>query len=342
MAGNGNLGAAGQWLKHHGERVTFEERNSDPSNPISGEAWLRVDLTDSSINKIAELRFHQNNSTQGVNVYQAGSSQAGESEVLRVPVDGTLGFIPVVATSDAKIPQLRFPHGGQTMAIGRAGEPPSGGVARYAFNEGSGTTATDDWKNNDATISGATYTTTAHEGSHALDFDGTDDYVQLPTITEAQFDYNEPFSLSAWVYNGTGAIISDRDGNSGYEGVGIFTSGSSETDAPVFVLDSGAGLQSVRASTSPTTATWYHVVGTHAGTNNASDMTIYVDAVDETSVQSDDDISGGVTHSADYRIGARPTGEAWFTGLIDLVDIYEKELSSTEVSNLYNTGSING
>ncbi len=73
---------------------------------------------------------------------------------------------------------------------------------------------------------------------------------------------------------------------------------------------------------------WHHIVGTSDG----SSYTLYIDNV---SIGSN--TPGTSTTSAVSSIGSRPNG--WGTsGIIDEVGIWEKELTSTEVSELWNSG----
>jgi len=55
-------------------------------------------------------------------------------------------------------------------------------IAYWAFDEGSGTTAGDQWHGYDGTIVGATWV--SHSGGYALEFDGTNDYVQMDAYSE--------------------------------------------------------------------------------------------------------------------------------------------------------------
>lgn len=69
-------------------------------------------------------------------------------------------------------------------------ESQTGLVASWSFNEGSGTTLSDSSGNgNDGTINGATWTQGVYDG--ALSFDGSNDYVQIPTIASFSSITNE-------------------------------------------------------------------------------------------------------------------------------------------------------
>jgi len=82
------------------------------------------------------------------------------------------------------------------------GAIPDSAIHRWRVNDDSDTTtAIDDIGSLDATINGASYTTTAKEGTHALSHDGTDDYATFGTI--GLFDGTKDYSVSVWVYVNT-------------------------------------------------------------------------------------------------------------------------------------------
>ena len=86
-------------------------------------------------------------------------------------------------------------------------------VAHYSFDDG--TAAEDSDGSLDGTISGAT-ATTGRDGSGALAFDGTDDYVEFPSAVTADILGSNPRTVCLW------AVIDAFDGNGGlfYYGAG--------------------------------------------------------------------------------------------------------------------------
>ena len=87
-------------------------------------------------------------------------------------------------------------------------------VAHYSFDDG--TAAEDSDSSLDGTISGAT-ATTGRDGSGALAFDGTDDYVEFPSAVTVDILGSNPRSICLW------ALIEDF-GSSG----GLFDYGTHE------------------------------------------------------------------------------------------------------------------
>jgi hypothetical protein len=203
---------------------------------------------------------------------------------------------------------------------------PDSGVARYTFNNAdtSAGTAIDSWGNNDATINGAT-TGVSGELGEAYDFDGTNDYVDTPVSA-----ISGGMSISVWANasstqnSGFASIISNRE-ESG-------ASAETEIDFNTDNSEMAAYLGETEvASATLITDQWVH----HCLTWNGSTAEYYVDgsSVGTESV-------GSVVTSRDFDIGRRPVGDNHIVATIDDPRIYDKGLSSTEVSNLYNTGSI--
>jgi hypothetical protein len=71
-------------------------------------------------------------------------------------------------------------------------------------------------------------------------------------------------------------------------------------------------------------------------------MWIYTDGVDDYDSSSGSGSSIRYLGNGEGSIGYRPAGSSYFNGYIDDPRIYNKKLSSEEVSNLYKTGSIDG
>jgi len=101
-----------------------------------------------------------------------------------------------------------------------------------------------------------------------------------------------------------------------------------------FIGTESDGVQGVDVGSNQNTGQWYHVVATHDG----STPTLYLDGSQVGSTS----ISGSyATISQNLLIGdsAAGYGNPW-EGDIDDLRVYDKVLTSTEISNLYNNGSI--
>jgi len=213
--------------------------------------------------------------------------------------------------------------------------PPSG-IAYWTFDNAdtSGTTAIDIWNGNNGTIDGATtgvsganeeYTT-----NEAYDFDGNFDGVDtgIQSLTT-------PFTVAMWAF---------PDNNDGIKSP-IFENFNSTSDDLFFnaeyrqnvdgwtvALDAGGGQ--VRPLGSVDQNTWQHVVAVFGGTSVGHEL--YKNGA---LIGSASGVDTTVDNGFNFQIG-REVRDRAFPGKLDDVRIYDKALSSTEVSNLYLNGKI--
>lgn len=281
----------------------------------------------------------QNNGTVSVPVFNTGDSGSSVYEFVRVETASGTGFIPVTNTTDATYPYLRVhSQNNGTVAVtdyastSTSISAPSSGVARYTFDDAdtSGSTAVDVWNGNDATINGATtgvsganqtYTT-----NEAYDFDGVDDNVNSSVADISTC------TVAAWANLDTAdtenrEVFSTRNSASG---LALRYSASSNGAWDFYTANDGSFTTVVGSQAS--TGTWIHLTGV-ADDNNS--ITLY---------ENGSEVATAAIGSRDlgltYRVGERAEGGNLFDGQIDDPRLYDKALSSTEVSNLYNNGSI--
>jgi len=211
----------------------------------------------------------------------------------------------------------------------------------YKLDEASGTIQ-DSHGSNDGTNNGATYGATGIIND-ALDFDGTNDRVSMGNVLS--FDArSEALSASAWIkcnnFSSQMDIINKQNATTPYTGLAIRV----RTDAQINFLLRGSDspLSNVierDTDTTISTGSWYHIVCTHDGSGDASGMTIYINGSSQAVTTLYDNLTTTTENTADFQIGARGTAGGFFDGIIDEVGIWSRELSSTDVANLYNSGS---
>jgi len=242
----------------------------------------------------------------------------------------TVAVLPAGSTASEDV----APDGSVVFEAGP--DIPDSGVARLTFDDAdtSGSTALDIWNSNDATINGATtgvaganqtYTT-----NQAYSFDGSNDFVEY-SLGQT---YSE-ISIAFWVkydnFNDEFNITHDTFRQLEHQF-------SFETESNTSTLL----LSSVTTSTNPIvgsldTNEWYFVGGSF------SDSDGEIDAVLDGSVQQTTSASGSVDMTINARWGGRYDGFGYaMAGDIDDPRVFNKRLTPTEWSNLYNTGSING
>lgn len=188
---------------------------------------------------------------------------------------------------------------------------------------------------NGTLTNGATYGTGIISNGFSLD--GVNDYVDMGNVLD--FSGDTPFSFSCWV-NPSGSttvnILSKFDNTGSFPGYTLhLTSGLVR-----FIIQINNSTQRIRVTTTSTlTAGMRHISLTYDGSTNASGVKIYVDGVNQSVNADRDTFPGGLTTTSDFVLGGFVTGLGYFDGIIDEVAVFEKELSSSEVTELYNSGA---
>ncbi|CAN5121739.1 glycoside hydrolase family 2 [soil metagenome] len=208
-----------------------------------------------------------------------------------------------------------------------AGTPGLGGVASWALNEASGTTAADSVGSHPLTVAGATF------GGGKLAFNGVD---QAATSTGPILDTTGTnYSVSAWV------TLNKADG--AFQTV---ASEDSTANSAFFLQYSGADKRwafsyaGTRALASdlgqPVVGTLYHLVGVRDTTK--STLTIYVDGVKagSASVLANADNGTGAFALGRGQFGGKPVD--YLDGSISSATAYDRALSADEVKSLFDAG----
>jgi hypothetical protein len=202
-------------------------------------------------------------------------------------------------------------------------EPPdrTGMVGYWSLDDGSGSVAGDfSENNNDGTINGATWT----DGKigDALEFDGSDDYVDLPD----NLGYSNQVSAFAWFKHKApppgnyhiimgGSQLEISINSNGYLRTGVYTDSR-------HVSDHGSGLNDGQ---------WHYVGFTFDGNTKKS----YIDGNFAGELSG---ITGTLTSSfSNRRIGRYgSSGTYYLNGIVDDIHIYDRALSESEIQDLYN------
>ena len=196
---------------------------------------------------------------------------------------------------------------------------PSGLVAAYGFEEGSGSvTADDSGHGNTGTLSGAAWTTLGKYGS-ALVFNGTSALVTVPSSTS--INLTTAFTLSAWVYP-TSSTAAWKDvvyrSPDVYYLEGASPQGAVPATGGTFTGSPLYGVASLPVNT------WSHLASTYDG----AALRLYVNG-QQVATRS---VSAALASSSNpLTIGGNATFGQYWTGRIDEVRVYERALSPTEI-----------
>ena len=217
-------------------------------------------------------------------------------------------------------------------------------VGYWNFNEGSGTTLTDQTSNdNDGTIYGATWSTdvpTPPDNNYSLSFDGEDDYVEIAGNTDLVAQ-NNIISINAWAKIPTSnasvwaPIIHARPGY-GY----LLYAGSSGTNNGVARFDISTASNSyehVDGFTDLRDDQWHLITATYDG----STAKLYVDGILENESDFTTDYLASQNGEEILYIGGQ-TNE-YLNGFIDKVSIWNVALTEDQI-NMYSdlTGNETG
>jgi hypothetical protein len=210
--------------------------------------------------------------------------------------------------------------------------PPSQNlVGWWKLDDGTGSIATDSAGSNDGTITGATWTTGKVGG--ALDFDGDGDYVVIGSSVSVNNIWGGGGTFIAW-FNPSSIPTDPR-----------IISWNTGDDRSCVLLDAPSTINMRRSFngalgkwhvnfTSPTNE-WTHLAITYNDDSDLNDPTFYVNGTTLT-VAKTATPSGSSKSSSNAYLGSDRGIRRYFNGKIDDVRIYDYELSSQEVQNLYN------
>lgn len=226
------------------------------------------------------------------------------------------------------------------VSMGNGESGPTDTMAWWKLNDASGLTATDSSSNGyDGTLSNmAGNEWTPGIMGKALQFDGNEDYIAVPTFPNLTGDFTMSVWINATDASGDERLFADDENNSGGFALSIGDAGDGRVrffsrDVNPVSLDSGQVI---------TPGIWQHIVAIHD--TNTQQRRIYVDG----QLVTEDAGSYSGTWGFDpglAAIGGEVDGNSestanWrFDGTLDDFRIYSRVLDSDEINALYNEGS---
>lgn len=201
-------------------------------------------------------------------------------------------------------------------------------IAHWQFDETSGTTAYDaSGNNNNGTLTNSPTITTSGKINSALTFDGSNDYVNVPT--SSSISITADITIAAWIKRGVtnqkGDILVRTNGSNWDYEFGIDDTGQDDkiffyADAPSFFTQYSSGTIS--------DTNWHHVAFTRSG----SSTTLYIDGK-----QSGTSTASGAfnNNSTPVRIGG-DGDTVYFNGTIDDARLYNYALTTEQIKTIMN------
>ena len=212
-------------------------------------------------------------------------------------------------------------------------------ISHWEFDEGSGTDANDSAGNNHGTLVGVPNWVTGKIGSHALEFDGSGDYVEMSDSDSLSITGD--LSICLWFYP------TDEDTKS----QDVLWKGRTDGQRSYAIPITNAGRFMFYLTPDGTQANRvYRITGTNAYSYNdwnhaavtydadaATKMRIYIDGVEKSTT-----LIGGTEpssiHNSSESLTISKGFNNYFEGTIDDVRIYDKTLSADEIQSIYQEG----
>lgn len=172
-------------------------------------------------------------------------------------------------------------------------------------------------------------------GSQALVFE-TSEYVNCGNVLN--YEYNQPFSFVFWIKTTTISdyIFAKMEGSGNYRGYGCYILSSGKLHILLINVD-GSNKIDVDTTTVINNNRWRHIVITYDGYGIAAGVKCYIDGISDTmTVNFDTLASGSITNSINFNISGRTNGSLTLAGRLGDFSVWNKELSLTEVSEIYN------
>lgn len=192
----------------------------------------------------------------------------------------------------------------------------------------------------------------SYTNSLSVLFDGVNEYVDVGNVTELQFENNQPFSGSVWFKTSSTAVqilFAKREQQTTwpytYRGYSLCLR---QNDVKFDACNgTNSSALDVRANKSPgqySDGQWHHAAVTYDGSGNASGVQIYVDNVALAMTTIIDTLgSNTILNEQPFLWGARGGGPGstiakYFIGNQDEGSVWDVELTSSQVSEIYNNG----
>lgn len=189
-------------------------------------------------------------------------------------------------------------------------------------------------------------TSSAFTNSLSLVFDGVDEFVNMGNIHK--FARTDAFSLAVWfktvVASGGGrTLISARLSSGTTRGYSVSYAPASAVFVFALVSSTTNGTQ-VNFAASPgvyNNGAWHLAAMTYDGSSTAAGMHMYLDNVETDRTVVKDNLTGDIESLAitDFCLGANDGAAAFWSGGLDEAAVWNKVLTSGELSSLYNSGT---
>lgn len=219
-------------------------------------------------------------------------------------------------------------------------------VSYWKFDESSGNAA-DSVGSNTLTNNG-TATFVSAKINNGTDVNGTSQYFSIADASQTGLDFSGDFTLSGWVmfdayvsttlYTFVSKLNFGDGGTSRSYALVKNLTGTNKLD---LAISDGTNYNAIGVSWTPSTATWYYVSVVHTSGASAKAQ-FYVNGAQQGTDQSSTATGTILNSSRPFHIGMTidgVTNSYFFNGKFDEWGAWSRALSSSEISQLYNSGT---
>ena len=216
---------------------------------------------------------------------------------------------------------------------------PTDFVSCYELDETSGTRVDANTTNsNDLADNNTVLSTTGKQGN-AANFETTaTEYLSITDASQTNLDITGDMSINFWVNfeSLTTARIINKANFASAERSFSFLWVNTATDYLRMYMFDGTTEYEPTVAWTPSTATWYMLTVVYDASAGTQDY--YVNGSQQ-GVQQTGAVTSMKNSTADFTIGAAHAGELPFDGFIDIAEIYNRTLTTDEITALYVSGS---
>ena len=174
----------------------------------------------------------------------------------------------------------------------------------------------------------------------ALEFDGTDDYVEVANHADLNFGASEAFTICFWMKTAAsqtstypGLVVKlAADASKGYRAF-LFSDGGANDGKLKVEYRGVVNQENIISSNIVDDQSWHFVI---YGRKVDGTVFLYIDGADYQTVST---VTDDLTNTEPFYIGVRRSATDPFEGTIDAVMIFDKALSEDEVAFLWNGGA---
>lgn len=211
-------------------------------------------------------------------------------------------------------------------------------VSYYELEETSGTRVDSTATGNDLTDNNTVTSTTGLQGTAASFTGANSEYLSITDGSQSGFDFGAAaFSLVGWVKLGNTtdfhAFITKRGTGGTDAGYRFGIRNNVDNKLQLYTANGSSATALSSTGTITDTSTWHQVAVTRDGSGN---VTFYLDG----GASGTGSATENVSSASDFIFGAgEAAADKFATAAFDEWAIYSKELTSTEITDLYNSGA---